>query len=69
MNIEELKSEMIKARMHLFEAQNSLEIAADCCKGTEIRDEINKAWDELEDIRSDLHKQQEEIVKALEAVG
>ena len=68
MNIEELKSEIIKARMHLFKAQISLEIAADCCKGTEIRDEINKAWDELEDIRSDLHKQQEEIVKALEAV-
>lgn len=68
MTIEELRSEMTKARMHLFEAQNSLEIAADCCKGTEFRDEINKAWDELEEIRSDLRKQQDDFEKALEAV-
>lgn len=68
MTIEELRSEMTKARMLLFEAQNSLEIAADCCKGTEFHDEINKAWDELEDIRFDLHRQQADFEKALEAV-
>lgn len=68
MTVDELRAEMVKARMHLFEAQNSLEIAADCCKGTEFHDEINKAWDQLEDIRFDLHKQQDEFEKALEAV-
>lgn len=55
--LEDTKRLISDAKVALAAAQDSMQEAAEACKGMPMEDRLNSFWDALEDMRFDLGKQ------------